>query len=126
MLCWLYFTKESSSAVLFANPSLDYIIQTTHLVQWVFPAPPLLSTQCNTPLTPLTRVSMREPMAAVPRWYTPVLHMALVTEQWEVLVLPLLPLVQYHWENTLASTRSEKAEQKDQPQYRPSRFTAWV
>ena len=78
----------------------------------------LFSTQLSSSLVTLTRVMMREPKVAVPRWKTVVCHMALRTEgeKWR------LSGHQNQRENREARTRSEKAEQKDRLQYRPKRL----
>lgn len=66
-------------------------------------------------------VMMREPKAAVPRWKMVVAQRAWVTG----CLRRRLSHVQNQREKAEASTRSEKAEQKERPQYRPNMFTAW-
>ena len=81
----------------------------THLPHLLLMLVALFSTQLSRSLVTLTRVMMREPRAAVPRWKMVVCHMARRTEGEE----RRLSRHQNQRENREARTRSEKAEQKD-------------
>ena len=90
----------------------------TNLPQLLLSLAAFFSTQFSSSLVTLTRVMMREPKAAVPRWKTVVCHIARRTEGDE----RRLSGHQNQRENREARTRSEKAEQKDRLQYSPKRF----
>ena len=78
----------------------------------MFILPVLFSSHSSSTLAILTKARTREPKAAVPRWKTAVVWIALGRE-WRSL---RLSQVQNHWENTEASTMSEIAEEKARPQ----------